>query len=45
MDFKEIGLEGVDWTDQVQDRNRQHAVVNAVMNLCVPKNAEKFVTS
>ena len=46
MDFKEIGLEGVDWIDQVQDRNRSHAAVNAVMNLWVPKkNAGKFVTS
>jgi hypothetical protein len=34
---KEIGLEGVDWIDQVQDRIKSHAVVNAVMNLWVPK--------
>jgi hypothetical protein len=27
---------GMDWIDMAQDRDRWQAVVNAVMNLCVP---------
>jgi hypothetical protein len=33
MDFREIGLWGVDWIRLVQDRDRWRAVVSAVMNL------------
>jgi hypothetical protein len=29
--------EGMDWIDMAQDRNRRRALVNAVMNLRVPK--------
>jgi hypothetical protein len=35
MDLREIGLEGVVWIHLAQDRDRWHAVVNAVMNLPV----------
>jgi hypothetical protein len=36
MDLLEIGLGGVDWIGLAQDRYRQKALVNAVMNLWVP---------
>jgi hypothetical protein len=36
MDLKEkIGLEGVDWIQLAQDRDRWRAVVNTVMNIRV----------
>jgi hypothetical protein len=36
MHLREIGWGGVDWIDQVEDRDQQRAVVNMVMNLQVP---------
>jgi hypothetical protein len=36
MDLTEIGWDGRDWIDLVQDRDQRRAVVNAVMNLRVP---------
>jgi hypothetical protein len=36
MDLLEMGLGGVDWIGQAQDRYRWRALVNAVMNLRVP---------
>jgi hypothetical protein len=36
MDLKEVGWDGRDWIDLAQDRDRQRAYVNAVMNLRVP---------
>jgi hypothetical protein len=30
------GIEGKDWIDLAQDRNRRRAIVNAVMNFRVP---------
>jgi hypothetical protein len=36
MDLLEIGLGGVDWIGLAQDKYRQGAIVNAVMNPCVP---------
>jgi hypothetical protein len=35
----------MDWIDMAQDRDRWKAVVSAVMNLRVPKNARNFLTS
>jgi hypothetical protein len=32
VDLKQIGLEGVDWIDLAQDRDKWQAVVSAVMN-------------
>jgi hypothetical protein len=36
MDLREIGRDGVDWVDLVQDRDHWRALVNTVMNLRVP---------
>jgi hypothetical protein len=36
MDLREIGWDGVDWTDMAQDRDRWRALVNTVLNLLVP---------
>jgi hypothetical protein len=36
MDIREIGWDGGDWIDLVQDRDQWRALVNAVMNLRVP---------
>jgi hypothetical protein len=42
MDLREIGCDGMDWIDLAHNRR---ALVNAVMNLRVPKNAGKFSSS
>jgi hypothetical protein len=36
MDLREIGWDGGDWIDLVQDRDQWRALVRAVMNLRVP---------
>jgi hypothetical protein len=45
MDLREIGWNGMDWIDLAQDRYQWRALVNTVMNLRVPLNAEKFLSS
>jgi hypothetical protein len=35
MDLREIGWNGMDWIDLVQDRDQWRALVNTVMNLRV----------
>jgi hypothetical protein len=45
MDFREVGWVGMDWMDLAQDRDQWRAVVNMVMNLRVPYNAGKFLSS
>jgi hypothetical protein len=39
MDLGEVGWKVIDWTGLVQDRDKWRAVVKAVMNLQVPRNA------
>jgi hypothetical protein len=36
MGLKEIGWDGVDFTDMAQDRDQWRALVNTVLNLRVP---------
>ena len=43
MDLEEGGCEGMNWIDVAQDRDTWWAVVSAVMNLWVPKNAGNFL--
>jgi hypothetical protein len=45
MDLREIGWDGVDWIDLARDRDQWRALVNMVMNLRVPQNAGKFLSS
>jgi hypothetical protein len=36
MNLREIGWDGMDWTDLAQDRDQWRALVNTVMNPLVP---------
>jgi hypothetical protein len=45
MDFREIGWDGGDWIDLVQDRDKWRGLVNTVINLLVPYNIGKFLSS
>jgi hypothetical protein len=36
IDLREIGWDGMDWINLVQDRDQWRALVNMVMNLQVP---------
>jgi hypothetical protein len=43
--LEEVRWEGMDWIDLALDWDRWWALVNVVMNLRVPQNAAKLVTS
>ena len=43
MDFQEVGW-GMDFFAPAQDRDRCRALVNAIKNLRVPRNAGYFLT-
>jgi hypothetical protein len=45
MDLREIKWDGLDWIDLAQDKDRWRALVNTVMNLRVPLNVGKFLSS
>jgi hypothetical protein len=42
---EEVRWEGMDWIDMALDWDRWWALVNVVMNLRVPQNAAKLLTS
>jgi hypothetical protein len=44
IDLSEIGRDGVDWIDTAQDRDQCRVLVNTVLNLQIPLNAEKFLS-
>jgi hypothetical protein len=44
MDLRETGWDGRNWIDLAEDSDQRRALVNAVMNLRVPYNAEKFLS-
>jgi hypothetical protein len=45
MDLREIGWDGMDWIDLAQNREQWRVLVNTVMNLRVPYNAGKLLSS
>jgi hypothetical protein len=44
-DLREIGWGGMDWINLAEDRDQLRALVNTVMNLQIPENAGKFLSS
>jgi hypothetical protein len=42
MDFREVGLSGVDWINLSRDRDQWRAIANTVMNFRVPCYVGKF---
>jgi hypothetical protein len=45
IDLREIGWGVMDWIDLAQDRDQWRALVNMVINLWVPQNVVKFLSS
>jgi hypothetical protein len=45
IDLRNIGWDGVDWIDLPQDMDHWRALVSTAMNLRVPYNAGKFLSS
>jgi hypothetical protein len=42
---REIGWRGMDWIDLAQNKDQWRALVNTVINLRVPQNIEKLLSS
>jgi hypothetical protein len=45
IDLREIGWDGMDWINLAQDSDQWMALSNTMMNLRVPSNAGKFLSS
>jgi hypothetical protein len=45
MDLRETGWGGMGWIDLAQDKDPWQALANTVMNLQVPQNVGKFLSS
>jgi hypothetical protein len=45
MDLREIGWDDMNWIDLAHDRERWRALVKTVMNLRIPRNTVKFLSS
>jgi hypothetical protein len=45
MDLKVIEWGGMDWIAMAQDRDKWRALVNMVINILVPQNVGKFLSS
>jgi hypothetical protein len=45
MHLRDIELDVVDWINLAQERNQERAPVNMVMNLLVPDNIGKFLST
>jgi hypothetical protein len=45
INFREIGCGGMDWINVAQCRDQWKALVNTVMNLRIPQNVGKFLSS
>jgi hypothetical protein len=45
MDLREIGWDGMNWIDLAQDMDQWRDLVNTVMNIRVPQNTGKFLSS
>jgi hypothetical protein len=44
MELREVEWEGVDWMHQAQGRNQWYALMDTVMNLCIPQKAGNFLS-
>jgi hypothetical protein len=45
IDLTEIEWDGTDWIDLARDRDQWRALVNIILNLRVPQNSWKFLSS
>jgi hypothetical protein len=43
MDLREIGIDGVNWTQMAQDRLQWQALMSMAMNLRVPQRKQAIV--